>query len=112
MFGDHQPALLIPEDFMEIPNPAEALYYDVPYMLWANYDIEFDAPEYTSPNYLSAILKKNAGLPLTAWDQFRLNTMKKYPVVAVDYILDDHYNTVDIESLNDYRIVQYMRMFD
>ena len=112
MFGDHQPALLIPEDFMEIPDPTEALYYDVPYMLWANYDIEFDAPEYTSPNYLSAILKKSAGLPLTAWDQFRLDTMKKYPVVAADYILDDHYNTVDIESLNDYRIVQYMRMFD
>ena len=112
MFGDHQPALLIPEDFMSVPNMTEAIYYDVPYMLWANFDIEFDAPEYTSPNYLSAILKKNAGLPLTEWDQFRLKMIEKYPVVTVDCVLDDQYNAVDPGVLTEYSFIQYMRMFD
>lgn len=112
MFGDHQPALLIPEDFMDASGMTEAVYYDVPYMLWANFDIDFDAPQYTSPNYLSAILKKNSGLPLTAWDQFRLKMMEAYPVVTVDFILDAQYNAADRDVLTDYSIVQYMRMFD
>lgn len=97
---------------MVIDGLEEAMYYDVPYILWANYDIEFDAPKYTSPNYLSAILKKNAGLPLTEWDKFRLNMMEKYPVVTCYEILDKDYKAVDASALNDYAIVQYMRMFE
>ena len=112
MFGDHQPSLLVLEDYMHIEGPSESMYYDVPYMLWANFDIEFDAPEYTSPNYLSAILKKNAGLALTAWDQFRLKMMDEYPVIAFDHILDKNYNYVNPDVLKDYAIVQYMRMFE
>lgn len=112
MFGDHQPSLRIPEDYMAIDGFEEAMYYDVPYMLWANYDIEFDAPKYTSPNYLSAILKKNAGLPLTEWDLFRLHMMEKYPVVTRYEKLDKDYKAVDASALNDYAIVQYMRMFE
>ena len=112
MFGDHQPSLLIPEDYMEIEEFDEAMYFDVPYMLWANFDITFDAPEYTSPNYLSAILKKNAGLPLSDWDQFRLDMMDEYPVIALNHILDKNYNYVNPDVLKDYAIVQYMRMFE
>ena len=112
MFGDHQPALLIPENFMRIDELTEAMYYDVPYILWANFDITFDAPAYTSPNYLSAILKKNAGLPLTAWDQFRLEMLKKYPVLSINNIVDTNGNIVDKDKLRDYAIVQYMRMFE
>ncbi len=111
MFGDHQPSLRIPEDYMLIDGFDELMYYDVPYMLWANFDIEFDAPEYTSPNYLSAILKKNAGLPLTAWDQYRLEMLEQYPVMTVNYILDAEGKKVSTETVNDYAIVQYMRMF-
>ena len=112
MFGDHQPSLLVLEDYMHIEGLSESMYYDVPYMLWANFDIEFDAPEYTSPNYLSAILKKNAGLALTAWDQFRLKMMEEYPVIALDHILDKNYNYANPDMLKDYAIVQYMRMFE
>jgi len=112
MFGDHQPSLFIPGKYMKVDDFNEATYYIVPYILWANYDIEFDAPEYTSPNYLSAILKKNAGLPLTAWDQFRLDVMQEYPVVTANFIIDGNGNQVSKEKIRDYEIVQYMRMFD
>jgi len=111
MFGDHQPGLMIPEHYVDCEESPD-LDYIVPYILWANYDIEFDAPEYTSPNYLSAILKKNAGLPLTAWDQFRLDVMQEYPVVTANYIMDKDGNRVVREKLKDYEIVQYMRMFE
>lgn len=111
MFGDHQPGLLIPEHFVDVEENID-LDYTVPYILWANYDITFDAPTYTSPNYLSAILKKNAGLPLTAWDQFRLEMMEKYPVITANFILDKDGNAVGKNGLEDYEIVQYMRMFE
>ena len=111
MFGDHQPGLMIPEHYVDCEESPD-LDYIVPYILWANYDIEFDAPEYTSPNYLSAILKKNAGLPLTAWDQFRLDVMQEYPVVTANFILDKDGKPVGRDDLKDYELVQYMRMFD
>ena len=112
MFGDHQPALLRIKNHIQIEQTDKVIYYDVPYILWANYDLEFDAPAYTSPNYLSAILKKNAGLPLTPWDQFRLDMMEKYPVVTTNFILDKKGNHIKAEDMNEYAIVQYMRMFD
>ena len=73
---------------------------------------KYEVTDYTSPNYLSAILKKNAGLPLTAWDQFRLNAMQEYPVVTANFILDKDGKLVGKDSLKDYELVQYMRMFD
>ena len=111
MFGDHQPGLLISEHYVDTKESVD-LDYTVPYILWANYDIEFDAPEYTSPNYLSAILKKNAGMSLTSWDQFRLEMMEEYPVVTSNYILDKDGNIVGKDLLNKYEMVQYMRMFE
>ncbi len=86
--------------------------YVVPYLLWANYELEFDAPPYISPNYLSAVLKKNAGLSLTEWDQFRLEMLEQYPVVTANFILDKEGNTINKEKLQDYAVVQYMRMFE
>ena len=112
MFGDHQPSLFIPGKYMKVDDFNEATYYTVPYILWANYDIKFDAPEYTSPNFLSAILKKNAGLPLTAWDQFRLDVMQEYPVVTANFIFDKKGARVEADVLKNYAYLQYYRMFD
>ena len=111
MFGDHQPGLLVAEHYVDVEQNID-LDYTVPFILWANYDMTFDAPDYMSVNYLSAVLKKNAGLPLTAWDRFRLETLKEYPVLTANYILDKDGKTVGKEQLQDYAYVQYMRMFD
>lgn len=111
MFGDHQPGLLISEHYTDVKDGVDP-DYTVPYIMWANYDIDFDAPEITSPNYLSAILKKNAGLDLTGWDQFRLDVMEKYPVMTANYILDSDGKSVSRDALKDYEYVQYMRMFE
>ncbi len=111
MFGDHQPGVMISEHYLDLYKNVD-MDYTVPYILWANYDLEFDAPETTSPNYLSAILKKNAGLCLTPWDQFRLEMMEQYPVMTAYYILDRNGKNVGKDALKDYEIVQYLRMFD
>ena len=111
MFGDHQPGVLISEHYVDVEEDVDP-DYTVPYILWANYDIEFDAPEVISPNYLSAVLKKNAGLGLTAWDRFRLEMMEEYPVVTANYVLNKDLNEADLIGLKDYEHVQYMRMFD
>jgi len=111
MFGDHQPGVLISEHYVDCEESVDQDYI-VPYFLWANYDVEFDAPEYISPNYLSAVLKKNAGLTLTPWDQFRLEMMEEYPVITANFIFDRNGNQVTGNALRGYEIVQYMRMFE
>ena len=111
LFGDHQPGALIAEHYTDCVESID-MDYIVPYLLWANYDINFDAPEYVSANYLSAVLKKNAGMSLTAWDQFRLEMMEEYPVITANFILDNNGNAVGKDSLKDYEKIQYMRMFD
>lgn len=116
MFGDHLPSLRKANVFNEEPNmPYNADDYIVPYILWANYDIEWDAPEFTSVNYLSAILKKNCNIPLTEFDMVRLNAMKQYPVITANYVVDNEgefhapEDIMNDEVINDYAIVQYDR---
>lgn len=110
MFGDHQPGAMISEHYVDADEGVD-LDYTVPYILWANYDVEFDAPTAMSPNYLSAVLKKSAGLGLTAWDQFRLDMLEEYPVMTANMILDKNGVVVSKDKAKDYAYVQYSRMF-
>ena len=119
MFGDHQPAINA-EPYIDLDETLQTdLEEDthiVPYFVWSNFDLDYDFPEYTSANYLSAILKDCAGLPLTAWDQFRLNLMEEYPVITSGYVLDGNYQVVEnaesTEGIVNYQYIQYMRMFE
>ena len=114
MFGDHQPGL----DFSTYVNADEedpfAIYY-VPYVVWSNFEMEADLPAVTSANYLSAILKQCGGLPLTSWDQFRLDAMEQYPVMTGNFVLDADMSIVSEDEfgsglLKEYAIVQYDRI--
>lgn len=118
MFGDHQPGINV-DDYMEyrpdVHTDVREEKYVVPYLVWANYDLDYDFPEYISANYLSAIIKDSVNLPLNAWDRFRLHVMESYPVMTTNFVLDADYNIVNLDSselLKEYESVQYMRMFD
>ena len=123
MFGDHQPALFF-DDYSEMNSDngndyqITADYFIVPYILWANYDIDWDAPEFTSVNYLSAVLKKNCNLPLTQFDQFRLDAMQEYPVITSNFAVDKNGEYCSPEEaeqaqiIQDYSILQYNLLFD
>ena len=123
MFGDHQPSLVF-DDYSEKYSDNGNKYqkiadaYIVPYILWANYDIDWDAPEFTSINYLSAVLKKNCNLPLTKFDKFRFDAMQEYPVITSNFAVDKNGEYCSPEEaeqaqiIQDYLILQYNLLFD
>ena len=88
MFGDHQPKLrdalynLIFENNGLTEEEQQELKYITPYVIWANYDVEF--PEYgdMSANYLGAVLSECAGVELPPYYQFLLQLREQYPVIT------------------------------
>ncbi len=123
MFGDHQPALDMPYTKL-FADPADAVAvreanYTVPYVMWANYDVDWEEHEVTSLNYLSAILKENAGLPLDSWDLFRMELMEEYPALNSYGAVDAQGNFSQLrdaiegsEKVQEYQRLQHYRMFD
>ena len=57
------------------------LRYKVPFIIWANYDIEEKTVDCTSLNYLSVYLMEAAGLPLSPDQEFLRDTEKQIPVI-------------------------------
>ncbi len=122
MFGDHQPALEMPYTSL-LADPDNSVEmretdYTVPYVMWANYTVDWEEAELTSLNYLSVLLKQNAGLPLDSWDSFRLEAMEKYPALNSYGALDASGEFVPLESalqsdiMQQYNELQYYRIFD
>ena len=137
MFGDHQPAdwVVSPiyrmngvEDTNSWSESMER--YEVPFVLWANYDIDeeavgqeisYDFSKYDilSVNYLSTVLFEAAGLPMSPFQQYMKDIMKDYPVLTANMFLDNEgvYFGVNMaqslpEKLKDYAILNYNLLFD
>ena len=119
MFGDHQPGLDF-SNYVKVfaeKSDNDVWRYDVPYIVWSNFPLEAELPAVTSPNYLSALLKECAGLPLTAWDRLRLEVVQRYPVLNANYVMDENYCILNkeewegSEQLTEYETVQYYRLF-
>lgn len=92
MFGDHQPGL--PDEFYEqvfgqqkdTLEAEEAMcMYQIPYIIWANYDMEETEYGDFSLNYLSTVLMDVAGLPKTGYQQFLSSAMQTLPVVTRNF---------------------------
>lgn len=125
MFGDHQPSL--PSGFYEkLLGKSSKEYaleevinkYTVPYIIWANYDIQEEEVDMSS-NYLSAYLMKVIGGKLTGYQKFLLDLYDKIPMITANgYLGDDGVlHEMDDKSeysdlINRYRILQYNLMFD
>ena len=134
-FGDHQPALngdmewalresgTGPED-TELS--LRQKYYAVPYFIWSNYDIgkhdamqDAEGRDVISTNYLGALVRRYAGLPLSAYDHYRLAQRAVLPVFNfVGYMTENgSWHSFDEESplqtwIDQYRKVQYYALFD
>ncbi len=86
--GDHQP--LLTEEFYEKALgggeglPAEKLMekFRVPFMIWANHDIEEKYIERISANYLYPLLLKTACVPLAPYEDFMIDAMEEVPAVT------------------------------
>ena len=119
-FGDHYPWLKdaynqnLPTDKDGMwTKDIDAKMTTIPFFIWANYDIEEKNIERIGLQYLSVLLKQTAGIPLTAWDKVRRETMEKYP--AFNFVgtythsgeLLGHINELDDNSVSKYKILQY-----
>ena len=117
-FGDHQPSDTVAaqvQDSMLLPGesvPDEQLRkrYQVPYLVWANYDIDGATQQNTSLNYLSAEVLKAAGVPTDAYQNFLLDLQKSYPVMSAAGRTDS--SDADENMLNTYKKLQYYNLFE
>ena len=119
MFGDHQPGLDASTYIQYNEDDGlEDEKYTVPYIMWANYDVNWEKHDYISANYLSAVLKKNAGLELNEWDRIRLKAMEEYPALSSHYCVDNDLEifapetAISSQAVYDYYLVQYKYIFD
>lgn len=134
-FGDHQPNDTVASsvlaangmDYNNLSNEELKLRYQVPYVIWANYDIDEATGKDTSVNYLAANVLKAAGVPTNDYQSFLLKLQEEYPIISAvrtdktaDKTLDKASNKsdkatgsknkqADSDMLNDYKLLQYYR---
>lgn len=134
-FGDHQPALN--GDFENALREAgkedtdtdltmTEKIYTVPYFIWSNYEIPEDysmknsrGEDVVSTNYLGTLVRKYAGLELSAYDRYRMNQREQIPVFNFAGYMTADGDWYDLwaensyrEWIERYRTVQYYALFD
>lgn len=124
MFGDHQPTdsvvnplyALSGTSCSQLTQAQQDARYEVPFVIWANYDISEQKDLNLSANYLSGLVLKTAGVPLSDYQQYLEEIEKQYPVISGQRIMNSAGNDCqlsDVEKeLNTYEDLQYYRLFD
>ena len=125
MFGDHQPSDYITNVIQRIcgATTSDSLAdleqgYRVPFVMWSNYGLEHKYYDGISVNYLSSILMKNAGIPLTGYQTFLKKLMETLPVINANVYRDADGNFYNYEDdaysgeLKDYQMLQYNHLVD
>ena len=127
-FGDHQPSLgnefyeeLYGKPLDERTTEEVLQQYEVPFFIWANYDIPEAENVRISANYLSVLTRQLAGLPLSGYDTLLQELMEVLPVATtVGFVTNDGLVTdkeadlpAEIQALYaDYRLMAYNYIFD
>ncbi len=115
-FGDHQPANAVAKYIMD-ENTKEEDRYKVPYIIWANYNIE-EMYEDTSTNYLAATALEIAGVPNSDYNRFLLDLKQYYPIysavnkVESENLSGEEQSKTAQDMLLDYEKLQYYRLCD
>lgn len=123
-FGDHQPADSVVNPVLKLQGRScsdlseeeEALRYEVPYFIWANFDIAEESCVNTSANFLAAKTLQAAGLPLPAYFRFLSDLNEDVSVLSASHMtLSDGtftYAKNQKDLLHDYQLLQYYLLFD
>lgn len=123
-FGDHQPSDTVAAPVLAMNGMAWnaldeeeiKLRYQVPYVIWANYDIDEAQNADTSANYLGAQVFARAGVPTSAYQNFLLELKESYPVFSTVRRMDANGNeetlSGEAEAVKLYRKLQYYQIFD
>lgn len=123
MFGDHFPSIetAFYEELLGKPQSDWNLEdiqkrYAVPFIIWANYDIQEEQNAVISNNYLENMLLKQAGIELPLYNQYLEKLSADVPAMNVNGYMDadgkwHNYNDDETDTvkklLNNYEILQY-----
>ena len=122
-FGDHQPSNSVAAPVWKINGRSgdslteeeEALRYKVPFIIWANYDIEAASSVETSANYLGAHVLRAAGLPLYDYRNYLSQLEGQYPVLTAIRAENAQGISTPVKdvknTLQDYMTLQYYNIF-
>jgi phosphoglycerol transferase MdoB-like AlkP superfamily enzyme len=125
LFGDHQPVAFSQfHDEMEEQQKGSIMEryqrkYVVPFILWANYDIQEEDVDKISANYLSSYLLKTIGLEGTAYNHYLMRLYETVPVINGLFYIDKNnqsYQFSDVsafsELITQYRYIGYNNALD
>ena len=136
LFGDHQPNSTVANPVLalsgrkvsDLAGEEADLQYLVPYVMWANFDLDKTAADFApngtkseessqlltdndmSVNYLSGKLLQAADVPLSDYQKFLQDVQKQYPVISGwrTYALPD----AAPQMLQSYQKMAYYRLLD
>lgn len=123
-FGDHQPSNSVVEPIWKLQGKSgdtlsteeERLRYKVPFFIWANYGLEKETLQATSPNYVGLKTLQAAGVPLSSYYQYLDELEETFPSISALGVSDPNGNTYDVkeqkEALTTYKQLQYYQLFD
>ena len=126
-FGDHQPPLknafyekLYGKSLEERTTEEVMKQYQVPFFIWANYDIEEQENVVLSPNYLGVLTAQMAGMPLTGFMNFLSQLYEEMPAITPVGILTGDGEYLEREELSEeqqqwletYETLNYCGMID
>lgn len=123
-FGDHQPTDSVINPILKLNGTTssalspeeEASRYQVPFFIWANYDIEEESGLNISANYLASRTLDAAGLPKPGYFSFLTELEKQVPVISANHVSlsDGTFSAADEQDglLNEYRTFQYYQLFE
>ena len=119
MFGDHQPAVeqefyeeLYGKSLSKLSTEELQQRYKIPFVIWANYDIESQDDLKTSPNYLSDLLLDTANVPKNEIENFTSEVRNDVPQINAMGHYDSDGNWVSRDedtsnALDEYEAVEY-----
>lgn len=125
-FGDHQPNDTVSDPILKangidkesMTQEQQAIRYQVPFLIWANYDIEEASEISTSANYLALTVLQQAGIPLDGYYGYLAQLQESYPIISAKQTVSADGRTLEQEEqknselLQEYRRMQYYQLFD
>ena len=109
-FGDHQPTDSVVAPVWNLQGKTASMFtdeetairYEVPFFIWANYDIEEETGVEISTNYLSGLVMETAGLPMPAYQNYLMSLRKEMPVITSRYLVFNEGYAGSFENYEDY----------
>lgn len=125
-FGDHQPNDTVAGPIWRsngiskdaLTPEQEASRYEVPFLIWANFDIEEAEGLQISANYLATEVLGRVGFSLNGYYAYLDELQGQYPVISAKQVVDTEGNRLTAEerresdTLLTFQAVQYYRLFD